>query len=291
MIQKQLQGIGVALVTPFTKDNQVDTVALIRIVNHLIEGGIDYLVVLGTTAETPTLSASEKQLVRETVVKANQGRLPLVLGIGGNNTEAVVNEIQQTDTSSFCAILSVVPYYNKPTQDGIYAHYTQIAKNSKLPIITYNVPGRTGISMAADTVNRLARDFDNIVAVKEGGGNSQLAMEIIKDKPQDFLYISGDDMFALASVYMGGSGVISVVGGAFPKEFSQMIHLGLQGEIQKANVLHYKLMSQISLAFREGNPVGIKAILAEKGLCNPYVRLPLVEASPSLKTDIKKHLF
>lgn len=291
MIQKQLQGTGVALVTPFTQDNQIDTCALTQIVEYLIAGGIDYLVVLGTTAETPTLSKAEKQQVCQTVVKANQGRLPLVLGIGGNNTQAVVDEIHQTDTSDFCAILSVVPYYNKPTQEGIYAHYAQIAKNSKLPIITYNVPSRTGISITAPTVNRLAADFENIIAIKEGGGDARLAMEIIKDKKQDFSYISGDDMFALASVYMGGSGVISVVGGAFPKEFSQMIRWGLRGEIQKANALHYQLMQQISLAFREGNPVGIKAILAEKGLCKPYVRLPLVEASQGLKAEIKKYIF
>lgn len=287
---EQLKGTGVALITPFTADNKVDTEALTKLVDYVIDGGVDYLVALGTTSEVPTLTKEEKKLVCETIIKANKKRLPLVIGIGGNNTQAVIDEIKSIDLSEFMAILSVVPYYNKPTQNGIYAHFAEIAKNSPLPLIIYNVPSRVGVSMNAETTNRLARDFKNIVAVKEASGDLLLDMLIIKDKPKDFIFLSGDDMFTLPSVFMGGSGVISVVGLAFPKEFSDMIRFGLQGDIEKANALHYKLMQHTFLAFKEGNPVGIKAILAEKGICKPYVRLPLAEASQALKTEIKKAL-
>lgn len=287
---EQLKGTGVALITPFTADNKVDTEALTKLVDYVIDGGVDYLVALGTTSEVPTLTKEEKKLVCETIIKANKKRLPLVIGIGGNNTQAVIDEIKSIDLSEFMAILSVVPYYNKPTQNGIYAHFAEIAKNSPLPLIIYNVPSRVGVSMNAETTNRLARDFKNIVAVKEASGDLLLDMLIIKDKPKDFIFLSGDDMFTLPSVFMGGSGVISVVGLAFPKEFSDMVRFGLQGDIEKANALHYKLMQHTFLAFKEGNPVGIKAILAEKGICKPYVRLPLAEASQALKTEIKKAL-
>lgn len=287
MISQQLIGTGTALVTPFTDDNQVDVQALANLVDYVTQGGVEYIVALGTTAETPTLSKAEKQTVRETIIKANKKRLPLVVGIGGNNTQEVINEIQETDLSEFAAILSVTPYYNKPTQQGIYAHFAAIAQASPLPIIIYNVPSRTGVIMNAETTNRLATDFDNIIAVKEASGDMLLDMQIIKDKPKDFLFLSGDDLFTLPSIYMGGKGVITVVGIAFPREFSEMVRLGIQGETEKANALHYQLMEQTYLAFKEGNPVGIKAILAQKGLCKPYVRLPLVEASDTLKAEIK----
>ena len=283
---KQLKGTGVALITPFTSDNKVDTKALAKIVNYVIDGGVDYIVALGTTSESPTLTKEEKKLVCQTIIETNKKRLPLVIGIGGNNTQAIIDEIENTDLSEFVAILSVVPYYNKPNQNGIYAHFAEIAKKSPLPIILYNVPGRVGISMNAETTNRLAKEFENIVAVKEASGDLLLDMLIIKDKPRDFLLISGDDISALSSIYMGGAGVISVVGAAFPKEFSEMVRLGLKGEVEKANAIHYELMKYTFLAFKEGNPVGIKAILAQKGLCEPYVRLPLVHASEVLQKEI-----
>ena len=282
----QLIGTGVALITPFTKDNQVDTEALTRIVDYVTEGGVEFIVVLGTTSEAPTLTKDEKRIVRETIIKANKGRLPLVLGIGGNNTQNVIDEIKQTDLSPFVAILSVTPYYNKPSQNGLYAHFAAIAKESTLPIILYNVPGRTGVSMTAETVVRLANDFQNIVAIKEASGNLLLDMNIIKDMPKDFILLSGDDATTLPAVYMGGSGAISVIGIAYPKEFSEMVRLGRQGKTVEANKLQYKLLPRTALAFKEGNPIGIKAMLTAKGLCEPYVRLPLVEASEELKKAI-----
>ena len=210
----------------------------------------------------------------------------MVLGIGGNNTQNVIDEIKQTDLSPFVAILSVTPYYNKPSQNGLYAHFAAIAKESTLPIILYNVPGRTGVSMTAETVVRLANDFENIVAIKEASGNLLLDMNIIKDMPKDFILLSGDDATTLPAVYMGGSGAISVIGIAYPKEFSEMVRLGRQGKTVEANKLQYKLLPRTALAFKEGNPIGIKAMLAAKGLCEPYVRLPLVEASEELKKAI-----
>ena len=284
----QLKGTGVALITPFTADGQVDTKALANIVNYVIDGGVEFIVVLGTTSEAPTLTKEEKKIVRSTIIEANKGRLPLVLGIGGNNTQNVIDEIKTTDLTDFVAILSVTPYYNKPSQNGLYAHFAAVATESPLPIILYNVPGRTGVSLTAETILRLANDFENIVAVKEASGNLQLDMNIFKDMPANFIFLSGDDATTLPSVYMGGSGAISVIGIAYPKEFSEMVRLGLQGKTVEANKLHYALMSKMVAAFKEGNPTGIKAILAAKGLCQPYVRLPLVEASEALKEEIKR---
>ncbi len=285
-MKSQLKGTGVALITPFTKDNQVDTEALSRIVNYVIDGGVDFIVVLGTTSEAPTLTKEEKQLVKQTIIAANRGRLPLVIGIGGNNTQNVIEEIKQTDLSEFVAILSVTPYYNKPSQSGLYAHFGAIARESSLPIILYNVPGRTGVSMTAETVLRLANDFSNIIAIKEASGNMVLDMNILKASSERFSFLSGDDTTTLLSVYMGGVGAISVIGIAYPNEFSRMVRLGLEGKIAEANKLQYELLPKMELAFKEGNPTGIKAILAQKGLCEPYVRLPLVEASSQLKEEI-----
>ncbi len=287
-MKNQLKGTGVALITPFTKDNQVDTEALSRIVNYVIDGGVDFIVVLGTTSEAPTLTKEEKQLVKQTIIAANRGRLPLVIGIGGNNTQNVIEEIKQTDLSEFVAILSVTPYYNKPSQSGLYAHFGAIARESSLPIILYNVPGRTGVSMTAETVLRLANDFSNIIAVKEASGNMVLDMNILKASSEYFSFLSGDDTTTLLSVYMGGVGAISVIGIAYPNEFSRMVRLGLEGSIVEANKLQYELLPKMELAFKEGNPTGIKAILAQKGLCEPYVRLPLVEASSQLKGEIER---
>lgn len=283
---KQLIGTGVALITPFHKDRSVDTESLGRIVNYCIDGGVDYLVVLGTTGESVTLTATEKQLVIDTVIKTNLGRLPLVLGVGGNNTMAIIDELYRLDLSAFDAILSVSPYYNKPTQEGIYQHFRAIANASPKPIILYNVPGRTGSNVLPETVMRLASDFENIVAIKEASGNMIQVMRLIKDKPQDFQVISGDDPTALPTVLAGGAGVISVLGQGLPLEFSNMIRLALDKNSDSAYQLHYALQEGMELIFQEGNPAGIKSIFETLGLSNATVRLPLMEASTGLKEKI-----
>ena len=286
----KLIGTGVALVTPFKNDLSVDHDALRNIVNFNIENGTNYLVIMGTTGESVTVTKSEKQEIIKTISEANNGRLPLVLGIGGNNTAEVVNEIKNTDLSNITAILSVSPYYSKPTQEGLYQHFKAVSEASPIPIILYNVPGRTSKNMLPETTLRLARDFENIVAVKEAGNNQQQYLELLKDKPEDFLVISGDDDLALGVVLAGGAGVISVIGQAFPKDFSQMIQLGLQGKAKDAYKLHYKLMDITSMIFEENNPAGIKAVFNGLGLCNATVRLPLVEASDSLKARINTYI-
>ncbi|MBT8307119.1 MAG: 4-hydroxy-tetrahydrodipicolinate synthase [Maribacter sp.] len=286
----KLIGTGVALVTPFNKDLSVDTVALTKIVNHCIDGGVNYLVALGTTAETVTLTDTEKQLVISTIISANAGRLPLVLGIGGNNTAAVIETIKNQDLKDFDAILSVSPYYNKPTQEGIYHHFTAIAENCPLPVIIYNVPGRTGSNVLPETVVRLAQDNDNIVAVKEASGNMAQVMRIIRLKPKKFMVISGDDMTALPTVLAGGSGVISVLGQGLPTEFSNMIQLGLNAWVDAAYKLQYSLQDGMDLIFEEGNPAGIKSVFEELGLSKAGVRLPLVEATPYLKEKIHEFM-
>lgn len=282
----ELKGTGVALITPFTADNQVDVPALERIVEYVIAGGVEFIVALGTTSEAPTLTKEEKQLVCNTIVRVNNKRVPLVIGIGGNNTQNVIDEIKHTQLDDFVVILSVTPYYNKPSQAGMYAHFAAIAQASPLPIILYNVPGRTGVSMTAETIVSLATNFSNITAVKEASGNLVFDMQLLKQLPAGFTFLSGDDGTTLPSVYMGGKGAISVIGIAYPAEFSQMVRLGLEGKVAEANQLHYGLLPKIGLAFKEGNPIGIKAILAAKGLCEPYVRLPLVEASAELKKEV-----
>ena len=281
-----LIGTGVALVTPFKKDFSVDVEALVRIVNFQIENGINYLVVLGTTAENATLTQEEKELVIQTVVTANNGRLPLVLGVGGNNTYKVLEELQTRDFTNFVAILSVSPYYNKPTQEGIYQHFKAIANASPVPVIVYNVPGRTGSNMLPSTVIRLANDFKNIVAIKEAAGDLVQAMAIIKDKPKDFLVISGDDMIALPMVLAGGSGVISVIGQGFPKQFSELIRLGLDKNADEAFKLHYQLADSIDMIFEQGNPCGIKEVFKSLGISDNFLRLPLVNVNSDLANRI-----
>ncbi|AWA31177.1 4-hydroxy-tetrahydrodipicolinate synthase [Flavobacterium magnum] len=281
-------GTGVALVTPFKKDFSVDTEALARIVNHVIAGGVEYLVVLGTTGEPATLTDDEKELVIATVKKANNGRLPLVLGVGGNNTADVVDELKTRDLSPFAAILSVSPYYNKPTQEGIYRHFSAVAEASPVPVILYNVPARTGSNMLPSTIQRLANDHTNIIGVKEAAGDMVQAMKIIQHKPKDFLVISGDDMIALPMVLAGGAGVISVIGEGFPKEFSEMIRLGLQRKTDEAYALHYKIADSIDLIFEQGNPGGIKQIHQAMGLSENTVRLPLVEVNADLAGRIDR---
>jgi 4-hydroxy-tetrahydrodipicolinate synthase len=283
---KQIVGTGVALVTPFKKDFSIDTEALTRIVNYTIDGGVDYLVVLGTTGESVTLNKAEKLLVMDTIVKANAGRLPLVLGIGGNSTHRIVHEVQAFQSDDFDAILSVSPYYNKPTQEGIYQHFKAISEVAKKPIIMYNVPSRTGSNMLPSTVIRLATDFDNIVGIKEAIGEMNQVQEILDGMPEGFHVISGDDPTALETVLMGGSGVISVLGQGLPGEFSNMIRFGLNGNKDEATKLHDAMSEGMNLIFEEGNPAGIKSVFETLELCETTVRLPLVEATPELKQRI-----
>lgn len=282
-----LIGTGVALVTPFHDNLSIDVMALQRLTEHCISGGVDYLVVLGTTAESVTLSKDEKLVVMQTVAKVNAGRLPLVVGIGGNNTQALVNDLKSIDLSEFSAVLSVSPYYNKPTQEGIYQHFKAVAKASPVPVILYNVPARTGSNMMAETTLRLAHEIPNIAAIKEASADMVQVNEIIKRKPEGFLVLSGDDFTALPTVLAGGSGVISVLGQGLPKEFSKMVRLALNGEADAAYDIHHSLLSGMHLIFEEGNPAGIKSILEQLNISNAKVRLPLVEASNMLKTKIE----
>tara|TARA_R110000868_G_scaffold150050_9_gene372886 strand:+ start:1 stop:879 length:879 start_codon:yes stop_codon:yes gene_type:complete len=280
-------GTGVALVTPFKSDLSVDHQALTNIVNFNIDNGTDYLVISGTTGESVTITKKEKQDIIATITKANNSRVPMVLGIGGNNTMAVIDEIKNTDLTNIDAILSVSPYYSKPTQEGIYQHFKAISEASPIDIILYNVPGRTSKNVEVSTTLRLANDFDNIIAVKEAGNNVAQYLELIENKPSDFLIISGDDDLALGVVLAGGAGVISVIGQAFPKDFSNMIRLGLNGETKEAYKLHFKLMDVIGYIFEENNPAGIKAVFEVLNLCKDTVRLPLVPASNQLKQKIQ----
>lgn len=284
---KELIGTGVALITPFTKNGDVDTAALERIVNYQIDNGIDYLVVLGTTGESVTLSKKEKQLVIDTIVAVNNNRLPLVIGIGGNDTHAVIEELKTSNLDAFTAVLSVSPMYNKPSQEGIYQHYAAVSKASPKPVIVYNVPGRTGSNILPRTIARLAHDFDNIVAIKEAAGDIVQAMKMIALTPENFLVISGDDMITLPMILAGGAGVISVIGEGFPDAFSTMVRLGLHGEVTEAYGIHYQIAPAIDYIFEEGNPAGIKALLKAQGLCEATVRLPLVEVSGELNKRIE----
>jgi 4-hydroxy-tetrahydrodipicolinate synthase len=279
---QSLIGTGVALITPFKKDFSVDVESLKAIVNFQVDNGIDYLVVLGTTAESATLSKAEKELVIKTVVEANKGRLPLVLGVGSNNTQEVVEELNSRNFSDFVAILSVSPYYNKPTQEGIYQHFKAIAEASPIPVILYNVPGRTSSNMLPTTILRLANEFKNIIAVKEASGDIVQAMKLIQNKPKDFLVISGDDMITLPMILAGGAGVISVIAEGFPKQFSEMVHLGLNKKVEDAYKLHYLLTDSIDMIFEQGNPAGIKEVFKSLGLSENTVRLPLVNVDENL---------
>ncbi len=283
---KELLGTGVALVTPFTSDNHIDFKALENLVNYQIDHGINYLVVLGTTAESATLSKVERNQIVEKIIEINDDRLPLVLGIGGNNTQGVVEDLQNTDLSKFAAILSVSPYYNRPTQNGIYEHFKTVSKASPLPIILYNVPSRTGSNIEPLTVFKLANDCENIIAIKEASGNFEQGLDLLRNKPRDFMVISGEDKLALPFILAGGSGVISVIGQGLPNEFIQMINFGLKGKSKEAFDIFYRLMPSIDLIFAEGNPAGIKALLTKLNICNKTVRLPLVDASVELQEKI-----
>ena len=287
---QSLIGTGVALVTPFKKNFSVDTEALAKITNFVIEGGVEYLVILGTTAESATLNADEKELVIETIVTANNGRVPMVLGVGGNNTAKVVEELKTRDLSRFAAILSVSPYYNKPTQEGIYQHFKAVSEASPISIIVYNVPGRTASNILPSTVIRLANDFKNIIGIKEAAGDIVQAMKLIQNKPEGFLVISGDDMITLPMVLAGGAGVISVIGEGFPKEFSEMVRLGLNKKVNEAYKIHYKLADSIDMIFEQGNPAGIKEVFKHLGLSENTVRLPLVNVDENLSERLSNFI-
>ncbi len=271
-----LEGLGVALVTPFTQDKEIDFDALERLIEHCIGGGADYLVVLGTTGETPALMEDEKKAVRDFIREKTAGRVPLVIGMGGNNTRAVVNALKEEDLTGFAAVLSVVPYYNKPSQEGIYQHYRAIAEASPLPVILYNVPGRTGVNMTADTTLRLAKDCPRIIGVKEASGNFSQIDTIIKNKPADFQVISGDDAITYPLMTLGAVGVISVIGNAYPREFGEMVRLCLDGRFKDALPIHHRFTELFGLLFVDGNPAGVKCALNARGLCENVLRLPLV---------------
>ena len=290
MKKKELYGMGVALVTPFMKDGSVDYEALVRLVDYQIESGTDFLCVLGTTAETPTLSADEQMKVRQTVIARNAGRLPILLGVGGNCTQAIVDKLKNDPMEGVDAILSVVPYYNKPTQQGMYAHFSAIAEATELPIVLYNVPGRTGVNMLPDTTLRLAKDHANIVAIKEASGNVEQIKDIMARRPEGFKVFSGDDGITLSLVVDGADGVISVIGNGFAAEFAQMVRLALAGEQELAKAIDERLRPMYDLLFLDGNPAGIKALLQLRGMVENVLRLPLVPASVSTIEKIHKAL-
>ena len=276
MAQINLKGMGVALITPFKDDESIDFDALSKLIEYQIQNGIDYLVVLGTTAETPTLTEQEKNEVLSFVIERVKERVPIVLGLGGNNTRGIVERLKTESFQGVDAILSVVPYYNKPSQEGIYQHYKAIASATKLPVILYNVPGRTGVNMTAETTLRLAREFDNIVAIKEASGNITQMDDIIKNKPKDFMVISGDDGITFPLITLGAVGVISVIRNAFPREFSRMVRLALEGDYANALLIHHKFTELFELLFVDGNPAGVKSILSSMGYIRNRLRLPLV---------------
>jgi 4-hydroxy-tetrahydrodipicolinate synthase len=282
-----MKGLGTALVTPFTEDGKIDLHALSTLIEHQVAGGTDYLVILGTTSEVPTLTHKEQDEIIAHVVKQVAGRMPLVLGIGGNNTMGVVEQIRKTDFTNIDAILSVSPYYNKPSQEGLYQHYKAIAESTYMPIIIYNVPWRTGANISAETTLRLAHDFQNIVAIKEASGNFKQIDDIIKNKPANFMVISGDDGITFPLITLGAVGVISVVGNAFPKEFSRMVRLALRGDLEGARRIHYSFVEMIELLFVDGNPAGVKSVLSCMGLLNNILRLPLVTTKTTTMEKIQ----
>ncbi|HTB05892.1 MAG TPA: 4-hydroxy-tetrahydrodipicolinate synthase [Bacteroidia bacterium] len=284
------KGTGVAIATPFRKDGSVDFKSLEKLIEHLIKGKIEYIVALGTTGESVVLSKEEKAAITEHILDTVDGRLPVVLGIGGNNTSEIIHTIEKSDLDRIAAILSVSPYYNKPSQEGIYQHYKAIADASPLPVILYNVPSRTASNISAETTLRLANDFDNIIGTKEASGNFTQVMDIIKRRPKDFLVISGDDLITLPMIASGGDGVISVVANAFPKDFSEMTRQALKGNFEEARKLHYKLTDITNLLFADGNPGGIKAALEIMGICQNNLRLPIVPVNKKVYTALQEEI-
>ncbi|NBV56440.1 MAG: 4-hydroxy-tetrahydrodipicolinate synthase [Bacteroidetes bacterium] len=274
----KFKGLGVAMVTPFKADKSIDFDGLEKLTNHLIDGGVRYLVVMGTTGENPTISSNEQKEILDKVIEVNAKRLPVVFGIGGNNTESILNRLSSDDLSGIDAILSVSPYYNKPSQEGIFQHYKAISKASKSPIIMYNVPGRTGSLVTAETTLRIA-ELPNIICTKEASGSLDVCMDVIRQAPTDFGVISGDDNYTLSYIAAGMQGVISVIGNAYPKEFSQMVNYALDGDYKNARHLHYKLLPLMKAIFMDGNPGGVKYVLQKLGICENQFRLPVVSAN------------
>jgi 4-hydroxy-tetrahydrodipicolinate synthase len=286
--RNKLKGTGVAIVTPFNSDDTIDFSSLKKVVNHIIKGKCEYIVALGTTGESVTLSKEEKAAVTKCIVDAVKGRVPVILGIGGNNTKEILYSLKNSDLTGISAILSVSPYYNKPNQRGIYEHYKLIAGATSLPIILYNVPGRTASNLTAETTLKLAEDFKNIIAVKEASGSMEQIMKIIKHKPKDFMVISGDDNLTLSILACGGDGVISVVANAYPKGFSEMVRQALKGNFDQARKLNYKHTDIVEQLFADGSPGGVKEFLHLMGLCQPHVRLPLYKVNDHVLKRIKE---
>ncbi len=290
MTNQQFRGTGVALVTPFAADGSIDFTALEKIVTHTIRGGVDFLVALGTTAETPTLSGAEKLDVLNAIIKINNGQLPIVCGIGGNNTAETLEQLKMLDIRGVDAILSVTPYYNKPSQEGLYQHFKAIAGHTRKPIILYNVPARTGCNLLPATAIRLARDFDTIVAIKEASGNMAQCMELMQGKPDNFTVLSGDDNLALAQMAIGMEGIISVAANCFTKDITDIINLAIVGKFDKARKVFYRLLPGIDLLFAEGNPSGVKCVLHHMGYCENVLRLPLTPVSEATNQKIKEYV-
>tara|TARA_X000000950_G_scaffold218470_1_gene262964 strand:+ start:627 stop:1505 length:879 start_codon:yes stop_codon:yes gene_type:complete len=286
---KELRGHGVALITPFKSNGAIDFDAIPKIIKYLINGGVDYLVVLGTTAESTSLSDDEKKQLIAAIVNHNAGILPLVIGIGGNNTPKVIEEIISIDMSPFSAVLSVTPYYNKPNQEGLYRHFGTIAENSSLPVILYNVPSRSGVNLKPKTVLRLAKDFDKVVAIKEATGDFQQAQILLKNCPKDFMVLSGDDEMSLPMLLAGAKGVISVIGNALPELYSKIVQNGIDGDASRGYQMQYQILDLIRTIYDEGNPTGIKVLMNALGLCENRLRLPLVNASDSLYNKLNKY--
>lgn len=283
-----LKGMGVAMITPFKADKSIDYDAMERLIEHLVNAKVDYIVVLGTTGETPALFPEEKHLIRDFVINRVNGRVPLVLGLGGNNTMAIVEELKNDDFTGFSAILSVVPFYNKPSQEGIYRHYKEVAEASPLPVILYNVPGRTGVNMTAATTLRIAKEIPNVIGVKEASGNFTQIEEIIKNKPESFQVVSGDDSITYPLMTLGAVGVISVIGNAFPAEFGKMVRLCLAGDHYNALPIHFQFTELFNLLFVDGNPAGVKCTLNAMGMIENELRLPLVPTRLSTNEEIHK---
>jgi 4-hydroxy-tetrahydrodipicolinate synthase len=290
MIQTKLKGMGVALITPFKEDESIDYNALMRMTDYLVQNNTDFLCVLGTTAETPTLTEEEKRVIKQMVVERVNGKIPILLGVGGNNTRAVAQSLRKDNYTGIDAILSVTPYYNKPSQEGLYQHYKVVSEATNLPIVLYNVPGRTGVNMAAETTLRIARDFKNVVAIKEASENITQMNDIIKNKPSDFDVISGNDDITFPLITLGATGVISVIGNAFPREFSHMIRLALQGDFANALTIHHKFTELFNLLFVDGNPAGVKSILNAMGMIENKLRLPLMPTRINTFDEIRRVL-
>lgn len=290
MAFQQLKGTGVALITPFHKDGSIDYPSLEKLVNHVIRGGVDFLVALGTTAETPTLSVEEKQAILSAVIKYSNGEVPVVCGIGGNNTQEVIDQLKEFDLKEVAAILSVAPYYNKPSQEGMYQHFKAVAAATNKPIILYNVPGRTGSNLLPATVIRLAKDCANIVAIKEASGNIPQCMELLQNKPDGFVVLSGDDNLVVSQMAIGMEGVISVAANCFTKDMTDMMNLAIVGKFDKARKVLYKILNGIDLLFAEGNPAGVKSVLSQMGMCENELRLPLAPVSEGTSQKIAEFI-